>query len=44
MHQVSMSSMNLNDTKARFAGTTCGGGKSRNDVLNTIDRERLGAG
>src|SRR5260370_25096351 len=42
MHQVSMSSVNLNDTKARFAGTTCAGGKSRNDVFNTLDRERLG--
>src|SRR5258708_29716997 len=37
-----MSGGNLNDTEARFTGTTCGGGESRNDVLNTIDRERSG--
>src|SRR3981081_4229963 len=42
MNQVSMSSVNLNDSEARFTGTTCCGGKSRNDVLNTIDRERSG--
>src|SRR5258708_3575757 len=37
-----MSGVNLNDAEARFTGTTCGGGESRNDVLNTIDRERSG--
>src|SRR5260370_2030392 len=37
-----MSGVNLNNTEARFTGTACGGGKSRNDVLNTIDRERSG--
>src|SRR6266478_1483417 len=42
MNQVSMSGVNLNDTEARFASTTCGRGKSRNDVLNTVDRERSG--
>src|SRR6266436_1085570 len=41
MNQVSMSGVNLNDSKAGFAGTTRGGGKSRNGVLNTVDRERL---
>src|SRR6267378_3190915 len=41
MNQISVSSVNLNDTEARFTGTTCGGGKSRDDVLNTVDRERL---
>src|SRR5260370_35351733 len=41
MNQVSMSCVNLNDTEARFAGTARGGGKSRNDVLDTVDRERL---
>src|SRR5258707_15031064 len=37
-----MSGVNLNDTEARFTSTTCGGGKSENDVLNTIDGERAG--
>src|ERR1700675_3483895 len=41
MNQVSMSGVNLDDTEARFAGTARGSGKSRNDVLDTIDRERL---
>ncbi len=41
MNQVSMSSVDLDDTEARFAGTTRRGGKSRNDVLNAVDRERL---
>src|SRR5260370_15007969 len=41
MNQVSMSGVNLNDTEARFAGTTRRSGKSRNDVLNTVERERL---
>src|SRR5467141_4073618 len=36
-----MSSVNLNDTEARFASTARRGGKSRNDVLNTVDRERF---
>jgi hypothetical protein len=27
---------------ATITGTTCGGGKSRNDALNTFDRERPG--
>src|SRR3984893_1406921 len=40
MNQISMSSMNLNHTEARFTGTTCSGSKSSNDVLNTLDRER----
>src|ERR1700736_1476766 len=40
MHQVSMSGVNFNDTEACFAGTACGGGKSRNDVLDAVDRER----
>src|SRR5229473_2068500 len=40
MNQVSMSSVDLDDTEARFAGTTRRGGKSRNHVLNTVDRER----
>src|SRR5260370_27414411 len=35
-----MSGVNLNNTEARFAGTTCGGGKRGNDVLNAIDRKR----
>src|ERR1700682_6220410 len=42
MNQVSMSTVNLDDTVARFTGTTCGGDKSRNDALNTVDRERPG--
>src|SRR5277367_906624 len=37
-----MSGVNLNDTEARFASTTCGRGKCRNDVPNTIDGERSG--
>src|SRR5712664_749625 len=40
MNQVSVSSVNLNDTEARFTGTACRRGKSGNDVLNTIDRKR----
>src|SRR5260370_41960734 len=42
MNQVSMSTVNLDDTEARFTGTTCGGAKSRNDALNTVARERPG--
>src|SRR5580692_10040875 len=41
MNQVSMSGLNLNDTEAGFTRTARGGGKSENDVLNAIDRERL---
>src|ERR1039458_8428995 len=41
MIQVSMSSVNLNDAEAGFASTTGRGGKRRNDVLNTVDRQRL---
>src|SRR5260370_32477324 len=40
MNQVSMSGVNLNDAKARFTGTACRRGKSRNDVANAIARER----
>src|SRR6266849_6610415 len=36
-----MGSMNFHDTEACFADTTRRGGKSRNDVLNAVDRERL---
>src|SRR5260370_3848507 len=42
MNQVSMSTVNLDDTEARFTGTACGGDKSRNDAFNTVDRERPG--
>src|SRR3981189_1220883 len=42
MNEVSMSGVNLNDTEARFAGTTRGGGKGNDDVLDTLDRERSG--
>jgi hypothetical protein len=42
MNEVSMSGVNLNDTEARFAGTTRGGGKGKDDVLDTVDRERSG--
>src|SRR5258708_5669987 len=42
MNQVSMSTVNLDETEARFTGTTCGRGKSRNDALNTVGRERPG--
>src|SRR5260370_1946368 len=41
MNQIAMSSVDLNDTEARFAGTTGGGSKSGNDVLDTVERERL---
>ena len=40
MNQITMSSVNLNDTEIRFTGTACGGGKSRDDILDTVDRER----
>src|SRR5882762_3419123 len=40
MKQVSMSSVNLDDTEARFTGTARGAGKSSNDVLNTLNGER----
>src|SRR5260370_31183804 len=41
MNEVTVGSMNLNDIEARFASTTCGGGKSGNDIPNTVKRERL---
>src|ERR1700692_2971054 len=41
MNQVSMSSVNLNDTEARFAGTARRRDKSKTNVLDTFDRERL---
>src|SRR6266850_5927837 len=39
MNQVPMSSVNLDYLEARFTGTARGGGKSRNDVLDAVDRE-----
>jgi len=33
MKQVSMSSVDLNDTEARFAGTTCGAAKAETIFL-----------
>src|SRR5882672_7614297 len=40
MNQVPMSSVNLDHSEARFTGTARGGGKSRNDVVDALDRER----
>src|SRR5882762_1652035 len=42
MDQISMSSVNLNDAEAGFTGTACGGGKSRDDAVNSVDGERSG--
>src|ERR1700752_1176227 len=41
MNQVPMSSVNLDHSEARFTGTARRGGKSSNNVLDAIDRERL---
>src|SRR5258705_3139013 len=40
MNQVPMSSVNLDHSEARFTGTARGGGKSRNEVADAVDRER----
>jgi hypothetical protein len=36
-----MSSVNFRHTEACFAGATCRGGESGNNVMNTVDGERL---
>lgn len=36
-----MSRVNFDDTETRFTGPACGGGKSGDDVLDAVDRERL---
>src|SRR6267143_3780570 len=41
MNEVAMSSVDLNDPKARFAGATCRVGESSNYFLNAIRREGL---
>src|SRR6267142_2639745 len=42
MDQISMSSVKLNDAEAGFTGTACGGGKSGDDAVNSVDGERSG--